>query len=148
VPVSRFHLSCRHRIYKPSPLPSSDLPPAATSPAPPPEGSLERTVPGRYPNTTTTRGLHLTSPFPLSLPEEWPLTCKSFLSMYLSCKQNTNCELLSVILHSVLRIYASANIFRTEHGDGQNFILFSCRKKCLNSEVKNGSNSTVESTNE
>ena len=60
------------------------------------------------------RGLHLTSPFPLFLPEEWYLNFKSFPSMCLSHMQNTKCRLMFVISYS-------ANIFKTELGDGQNF---------------------------
>jgi hypothetical protein len=43
--------------------------------------------------------------------------------MYLSCEQKTNYEFLLITSYSVLRIYASANIFKTELGDGQNFII-------------------------
>ena len=43
--------------------------------------------------------------------------------MCLSCKQNTNRKLLSVISYSVLRLYASVNFFKTELGDGQNFTI-------------------------
>ena len=43
--------------------------------------------------------------------------------MYLSCEQKTNYEFLPSTSYSVLRIYASANIFKTELIDGQNFII-------------------------
>jgi hypothetical protein len=69
VPVSGFLFAARRCNYKPSPYPRivthyiPEVLSAVTTTSPPPEGTPERTAPGRYHNTTAARGHHFDTAF-------------------------------------------------------------------------------------